>query len=198
MTLALSNCLPKLPLQELETQRLAAKLLSNKANNGSADQTDDDLLKLQVENTKLKHRLAILRQVCYICQLCGVQIVYLMLLFNSKSIAEESKAGGSIQVEENSSITEHLHFVFAQAIALAFPEYKDTPVSIAPVNSASAKFGDYQCNNAMKLAKQLKEKGINKSPRDIATEIQRNCPASPLIEKLEVAGAGFVNVFLSK
>ncbi|KAH8295257.1 hypothetical protein KR018_009250, partial [Drosophila ironensis] len=178
---------------ELETQRLTAQLQSKGSN-----EADEDLVKLQLENTKLKHRLAILRQVCSPPSDLGSSSTMTVFFYHCQSIAEESKAAGGVELTDSCSITEHLQSVFAQAIALAFPEYKDAPVSIAAVNSASAKFGDYQCNNAMKLAKQLKEKGVNKSPRDIAAEIQRNCPSSPLIDKLEVAGAGFVNVFLSK
>jgi len=114
-----------------------------------------------------------------------------------QSIVEESTAGGA-KPKDSASITEQLESLFGQAIASAFPEFKDTPVIIAPVNSTSAKFGDYQCNNAMGLSKKLKEKGISKAPRDIANELKGHCPPSPIIEKLEIAGAGFVNVFLSK
>ncbi|XP_022224799.1 probable arginine--tRNA ligase, cytoplasmic isoform X2 [Drosophila obscura] len=103
-----------------------------------------------------------------------------------------------MEVTESISITEHLENVFARAIALAFPEYGNTPVIIAPVNSASAKYGDYQCNNAMGLAKKMKEMGLNRTPREIANELQKSCPLSPIINKMEVGGAGFVNVFLSK
>lgn len=87
--------------------------------------------------------------------------------------------------------------VFVQAIGIAYPAYSDIPVVIAPVN-ASSKFGDYQCNNAMGLAKKMKENGENISPREIAVKIQKSCPDSPVIEKIEVAPAGFVNIFLSK
>lgn len=36
------------------------------------------------------------------------------------------------------------------------------------------------------------------SPRDIANKILQHVQSNELIEKLEVAGAGFINVFLSK
>ena len=51
--------------------------------------------------------------------------------------------------------------------------------------------GDFSCNVAMQLAKALRAK-----PRDIADKLVANLPASPLLEKAEVAGAGFVNLFL--
>ncbi|XP_034116244.1 probable arginine--tRNA ligase, cytoplasmic [Drosophila albomicans] len=138
---------------------------------------DDTVVKLLNENAKLKHRLAIINQ----------------------AIADEKKNMSPETDSDNTLlIMDHLEKIFSAAIAEAYPLYSKTPVIIAAVNNVSAKFGDYQCNNAMGLAKKMKEAGISISPRDIATEIKRCCPASPLIDKIEVAGAGFVNVFLSK
>ena len=51
--------------------------------------------------------------------------------------------------------------------------------------------GDYSCNLAMQLAKPLR-----KNPRDIATLLINAMPASPHLEKIEIAGAGFINLFL--
>lgn len=53
--------------------------------------------------------------------------------------------------------------------------------------------GDYACNIAMQLAKQLK-----KNPRQLASEILEAIPASEHVEKMEIAGAGFINVFIKK
>ncbi|EDW63260.2 probable arginine--tRNA ligase, cytoplasmic [Drosophila virilis] len=140
------------------------------------DHNDDELTKLQVENTKLKHRYAIIK----------------------KSILSlQSQTTSEMHDDDTFAITEHLEKVFTQAIATAYPRFSNVPAIIAAVN-ASPKFGDYQCNNAMGLSKKMKDEGINKSPRDIGLEIQRCCPASPIIEKIEVAGPGFVNIFLSK
>lgn len=44
----------------------------------------------------------------------------------------------------------------------------------------------------------LKEKNVKVSPRDVAEKIMANVPSSPLILKTEIAGPGFINVFLSK
>src|SRR5690349_7869082 len=57
--------------------------------------------------------------------------------------------------------------------------------------STQPQFGHYQCNNALKLAKALR-----KSPRDVAARLIAHC-AAPFIEKLEVAGPGFINITLS-
>jgi arginyl-tRNA synthetase len=52
--------------------------------------------------------------------------------------------------------------------------------------------GDYATNVAMQLAKPAK-----KAPRQIAEAIVRNFPSMPEVARVEVAGPGFLNVFLS-
>ncbi|MEJ2059996.1 MAG: arginine--tRNA ligase [Gammaproteobacteria bacterium] len=52
--------------------------------------------------------------------------------------------------------------------------------------------GDFACNVAMPLAKQLGRK-----PRDIAQAIVDHLPASKDIDRVEIAGPGFINFFLS-
>ncbi|MGB4811907.1 MAG: arginine--tRNA ligase [Methylophilaceae bacterium] len=56
----------------------------------------------------------------------------------------------------------------------------------------SADHGDFSTNLAMQLAKPLKQ-----NPRAIAESIIQLLPASPYIEKTEIAGAGFINFFLN-
>ncbi|MBI4356975.1 MAG: arginine--tRNA ligase [Gammaproteobacteria bacterium] len=51
--------------------------------------------------------------------------------------------------------------------------------------------GDYASNIAWVLAKEGKQ-----SPRTIAEQIIREFPASPFIEKVEVAGGGFINFYV--
>ncbi|MBA2113240.1 arginine--tRNA ligase [Bremerella alba] len=53
------------------------------------------------------------------------------------------------------------------------------------------KFGDYQANFAMGLAKKL-----GKSPRDLATEVVESVKLEDLCEAPEVAGPGFINLKL--
>jgi len=55
-----------------------------------------------------------------------------------------------------------------------------------------AQHGDYACNVALQLARRLK-----RNPRDLAREIVAALPASPIVERTEVAGAGFINVFVT-
>ncbi|WP_090330831.1 arginine--tRNA ligase [Nitrosomonas sp. Nm51] len=59
------------------------------------------------------------------------------------------------------------------------------------VRTRQAEHGDYSCNLAMQLAKPLR-----KNPREIAALLIEALPTSPHLEKVEVAGAGFINFFI--
>ena len=52
--------------------------------------------------------------------------------------------------------------------------------------------GDFSTNLCLVLSKKLK-----KSPRDVAAIVLKKIPPSDLISKIEIAGAGFLNFFLS-
>lgn len=95
-------------------------------------------------------------------------------------------------------IIDHLVQVFSFAITASFPELPNPPPAII---AAGSKFSDYQCNSAMKLSDLLKSIYIAKgakplSPRDVATRIVQNIPQSPVIEKYDVAGPGFINIYI--
>ena len=55
-----------------------------------------------------------------------------------------------------------------------------------------ASHGDYTSNIALRLAKSAR-----RAPRDLAAAIIAALPASPLLVRTEVAGAGFINFFLT-
>jgi arginyl-tRNA synthetase len=84
----------------------------------------------------------------------------------------------------------HLSELFAQARQAVAPEASDTVILIERPKLAS--HGDYACNLAMQLAKPLR-----KSPRDIAQALIAALPETDFIEKVEIAGAGFINVFIA-
>ena len=67
----------------------------------------------------------------------------------------------------------------------------DTSIRIELARTKQASHGDYSCNLAMQLAKPL-----HKNPREIASLLIDALPPSPYLEKVEVAGAGFINLFL--
>ena len=56
----------------------------------------------------------------------------------------------------------------------------------------SREHGDFACNIAMLLAKPARAK-----PRELAEKLVAALPASALVEKVEIAGPGFINFYLS-
>jgi arginyl-tRNA synthetase len=84
----------------------------------------------------------------------------------------------------------HLSELFAQALRTVAPEHAGLDIVLE--RPKQAQHGDYACNLAMQLAKPLR-----RSPRDIAQALIDALPASVAVGKVEIAGAGFINVFLA-
>lgn len=59
--------------------------------------------------------------------------------------------------------------------------------------SKNPDFGDYQANGVMSVAKKLKQ-----NPRDLAAKVLDHLQLADIAEKVEVAGPGFINIFLNK
>ena len=59
-------------------------------------------------------------------------------------------------------------------------------------DATKPEFGDYQFNGVMKLAKILKQ-----NPRQIATSLVEHIDTTGMIAKVEVAGPGFINIWLN-
>lgn len=156
----------------------------NKLENSSDNcSNSSDIIKLQQENAKLKYRLSILKG--YV-----------------ESLREKEELNNN--KEENNlpkmlSIQEELEKIFLNGITNAYPDIVDPPVIIS-VSSKDPRFGDYQCNSAMALSKILSVKEKKISPRDVANEIVKNISLKTinLIEKLDIAGPGFINIYLSR
>uniref|UniRef100_A0A8B9CR49 Arginine--tRNA ligase, cytoplasmic n=1 Tax=Anser brachyrhynchus TaxID=132585 RepID=A0A8B9CR49_9AVES len=126
---------------------------------------------LRDENAKLKYRLNFLR----------------------KSLQEERSKTAKSMININSCLQE----IFGAAIQAAYPDLENPPLVVTP--SQQPKFGDYQCNSAMGITQiLLKTKEQKVSPREIAEQITKNIPANECIEKVEIAGPGFINVHLRK
>ena len=68
------------------------------------------------------------------------------------------------------------------------------PSECSPILALSGKpqFGDYQANGAMGAAKRLKT-----NPRELAQNILDNLDLEGIADKLEIAGPGFINIYLS-
>ena len=75
------------------------------------------------------------------------------------------------------------------AFAKAFPEEDVSSVRVLP--ATDPKFGDYQCNDALKLAKKLRT-----NPRQAAQKVV-DCLDRSCFEKVEIAGPGFLNLTVS-
>lgn len=83
-----------------------------------------------------------------------------MYIFRPQAILKEKRSKSSskpIEITEMISITEHLTDVFESAIASAYPSLQNAPTVIS--QSSNPKFGDYQCNSSMPIAKLLGNKG---------------------------------------
>ncbi len=81
---------------------------------------------------------------------------------------------------------------FADAIARAFPQLAGQAVDPAIAPGKNPKFGDYQCNAAMAVAKL-----VGGNPRDVAKAILAAVDVSDLAEPLtdaSIAGPGFINL----
>jgi arginyl-tRNA synthetase len=76
------------------------------------------------------------------------------------------------------------------ALLSVAPTESDTAIHIERPKQAS--HGDFACNLAMQLARSLK-----RNPRQLAQLLVSELPYSSLIDKAEVAGAGFINFFVS-
>ena len=85
----------------------------------------------------------------------------------------------------------HLTELFTQALRSVAPEHADT-LTVVMDRPKQAQHGDYACNLAMQLAKPMR-----RSPRDIAQALIAALPASTIVDKVEIAGAGFINVFIT-
>lgn len=77
-----------------------------------------------------------------------------------------------------------------QALSSVAPEQADTPINLERPKQAG--HGDFASNLALQLAKPLK-----RNPRELANLLLAELPASPLVVKAEVAGAGFINFTLA-
>lgn len=64
------------------------------------------------------------------------------------------------------------------------------PIVVEPASSPD--FGDYQCNAALSLARVLR-----KPAREIAADVIAVAPECQAVEKLEIAGPGFINLTLN-
>ncbi|KAM4870530.1 LOW QUALITY PROTEIN: arginine--tRNA ligase, cytoplasmic-like [Urocitellus parryii] len=155
-------------LQQEKEMSLTAEI--DRLKNSGYLEASPNLEQLREENLKLKYRLNILR----------------------KSLQAERNKPTKNMININSRLQE----VFGCAIKAAYPDLENPPLIVTP--SQQPKFGDYQCNSAMGISQMLKTKEQKVNPREIAENITRHLPNNECIEKVEIAGPGFINVHLRK
>ncbi len=90
------------------------------------------------------------------------------------------------------NIKHELEDKFLQALDVAFDEDLSGTDPQLKVTTQSD-FGDYQANLAMSLARVL-----GKNPREIAGQIVQHLDLDDVCENVEIAGPGFINLYLSK
>lgn len=76
----------------------------------------------------------------------------------------------------------------SKLVADALPEQIEFSLETPP----DPKFGDFATNAAMLLAKR-----VGKNPRELAEKISKKIAENDLVEKAEIAGPGFINIFLA-
>eukprot|EP00949_MAST-11_sp_MAST-11-sp1_P000909 g909.t1 len=102
-----------------------------------------------------------------------------------------SIAGARKPLEKSLQLT--LREIFTRALHKAFPPLVES-IELAPVSASTRKgAGQYQCNVAMTASKMLKPM----SPVEVATKVVANLEKGEIIEKAEVNGPGFINIFLN-
>ena len=80
--------------------------------------------------------------------------------------------------------------IVQSAFQKAFPGEDFSFVRVLP--ATDPKFGDYQCNDALKVAKRL-----HANPREIGAKVAAALAGEATFEKVEVAGPGFLNLTVS-
>ena len=83
-----------------------------------------------------------------------------------------------------------LNEIVRNAFAKAFEGENFDFVRVGP--ATDPKFGDYQCNDALKLAKKLKM-----NPREVGAKVAAALVGEGAFEKVEIAGPGFLNLTVS-
>src|ERR671912_806441 len=91
------------------------------------------------------------------------------------------------------TVLSQLDAAFRRAIGAAFDLDADPMLTV----SQNDKFGDYQSNASMGLAKQVAEKtGQKTNPRQVAEQIKAKLDLGPIAQEVSIAGPGFINVRL--
>lgn len=96
-------------------------------------------------------------------------------------------------IDPSLPLTDALSAWLRERFAATFPDLApEALTAVGAVPAANPKFGDFQCNAAMPLAKAL-----HKPPRVVAQAVLDAGPLPPEVARAEIAGPGFLNLTLS-
>ena len=87
-------------------------------------------------------------------------------------------------------VKQELEKLIKGAVRAVVPDHADTPVGLDRPKQVT--HGDYASNVALALAKRAQ-----RNPRELAQALVAALPSSPLVERAEIAGAGFINFFVT-
>ncbi len=87
-------------------------------------------------------------------------------------------------------LIETVEDALTKAAYAAYPQVPAEELKMVVTPATQGKFGHYQCNSAMRLAK-----GLKKAPREISQAIVDQLERA-LFEEVEIAGPGFINLTL--
>ncbi|MDB2437916.1 arginine--tRNA ligase [Hellea sp.] len=91
------------------------------------------------------------------------------------------------------SILDILDAAFREAfVAMEFP------AQIAGVQESTRGDAPFQCNGALAAAGIAKKRGEKLNPRDIAANVMESMTSHPMIEKMDIGGPGFINIYPSQ
>jgi arginyl-tRNA synthetase len=103
----------------------------------------------------------------------------------------KTKSKKKKKLEGDTLVRIKLEGLIVNACKKAFPEKEVLEAEIEWPKDES--HGDYSCNIAMSLSKELKQ-----PPREIAEEVIKKISKPSYIDKIEIAGPGFVNFYLAE
>jgi len=190
----------------LELEALTPKIKAKKQERNR--EPTEELLKLRAENAKLKFRLGILQRATEEERQKVGQKGAAMAHQKDSRAAKPSAA-----TKRSDSVLDTLTSIFRAALASAFPDVPadelPCPVTLSGAGGGGQgkggkkggqqqQYGDYQFNGSMAIAGVLKGRGIKASPREVADKVVAAVDKGDVIEKVEVAGPGFVNVYIRR
>ncbi len=108
----------------------------------------------------------------------------------AKQVPAQPGAGAPLSFDSPDSYKEKLALLLKEIVGRKFPDDAEKIKIEYPSDEAH---GDYATNIAMRIASK-----VQANPRDVANELVKAIEKPDYIEKMEVAGPGFINFYLSE